>query len=1196
MAATAASAVLAAARVLYDTVQQVKANKRQARLLAERVAAVVDPVRAFSDARLAQPEVQAALAQLLAAVHDAAVFVADFGDMGRVKRAVFKTGHAERFAELSARLSHAAQALTLGAVLQLHFQSADDVRAQAQDGVRDKDALGVWNVVPECAHFVGRDAELAGLAQLLQPAASARGAATRIAISGMGGTGKSTLAQWAAASCAERFTSGWALDGSNAAALQIGLQAVAADIQLEVKNLEHLPRAVRARLGRPDLAGWLLIVDNVDDAEFSLVLPSLLPATGGCILVTSRLAHWDREGWAMMSLAPMPGSEAREILLGAELSAVSGAGVVSGVVSGAGAGVGAGAGALGAGGSAAVGAVADLLGGLPLALCQARSLVRRTRISWPAYLDRLRQQLPAVLGTALPSLQLSLQAALQEMPACAPVLQMLQVLHPDDVPRTILAKAYGRLQASASASAARGPDADSVLVLLADFSIIQLSDAFVKTHRLMQEAMRQLVPVDASVLTALAETMNAETMLRVGLDESVLDPNPLLAGMLALHYPVVVDTLERRLPDSLLLSLTLYSHHQVNLLVHGLLDIALAQKCASLLERTIPDEQGAMKGPMLGVLSIALAISGATSTGLQLAERVMALGQRSTEGPFRLFAYTVMTCALYHVGRFAEARDHLSESMKLSDGPTNAARQFGGAVAMIFIFTYMALGDYAQALEVTRFSASLLENRHNRHDLYLLVCTRYAGEALCELGHIREGLPIIETVAKTFDDVFGSEMTVTPYSRNGAARAYGRCGAYDKQLQTLSELLAYYLARPVFGLKHLATAQCQVQMADAYGALGDPKRQRELADAGLATLETVLGRTDHIDVARAQMSLGDALGALGEPGRQVGLQEMAVAQFEAFFGGDHVETARMRTRLARGLLRVGQVDRARAQLERALAAQERAFEGGEHGDVAHTLVVMAHVPGPQDGGRAILERALGLFERHYGPAHPSVASVLQELVVLAPAEVSFSAKLRAITPSASKRDVAGLGVNTGVNADVSASKAGMDVNASEAGMGMMDGGKDVHEGGKDLNEAGKDPNEGGMVGNGRPAPALASVPALASLPALASVPALESVPASTPVPAPPPASAPPVAASTQTVPASDGGAAGAGPASGWTVDDVGRWLRRLDLDEPDAAVAAFAKAGVRGRHLRLFTETTLQSLGVGLMDALIIQSDLATLS
>jgi len=321
-----------------------------------------------------------------------------------------------------------------------------------------------WTIAP-VSRFVGRTEDLKKLGALLWPA-QPYDPAIRVALVGTGGMGKSTLAERAAHAYRSRFSSGWVLDGSSEATLLAGLNKVARDVGLQDVKPNDLVDVLSTRLSAVEWAGWLIIVDNVDDDTFAPHLWKFLPHIGGSVLVTSRLTHWEHDNWDMVTLDKLSMAESKAVL--------------------------------GADDSNAAADVLKQLDGLPLALATARAYVRTIKVGWPAYLIRLKEQ----QGKAtLPSLRLSLEAALTRNSAVGGLLQLIQVLHPDDIPRQVLVDAFAKIQP--------GVNADVALALLANLSIISLTEKTVSTHRLMQAAMREVVPCMTATAEAIVEHLVA---------------------------------------------------------------------------------------------------------------------------------------------------------------------------------------------------------------------------------------------------------------------------------------------------------------------------------------------------------------------------------------------------------------------------------------------------------------------------------------------------------------------------------------------------------------------------------------------------------------------------------------------------------------------------------------------------------------
>jgi tetratricopeptide (TPR) repeat protein len=170
-------------------------------------------------------------------------------------------------------------------------------------------------VPPRIASFTGRVEELDKLDAILmqdKPAAVTQASVGRVAVHGMGGVGKTSLA----IEYAHRFRGLYAgvcwCPAETRTGLLSALSSLAVRLGAATAEEANVEKAANAALGRlaEQRATWLLIYDNVMSPE---EVAELLPSAGARVLITSRFPEWRR--WAeQVALDALPLEEAVVLL------------------------------------------------------------------------------------------------------------------------------------------------------------------------------------------------------------------------------------------------------------------------------------------------------------------------------------------------------------------------------------------------------------------------------------------------------------------------------------------------------------------------------------------------------------------------------------------------------------------------------------------------------------------------------------------------------------------------------------------------------------------------------------------------------------------------------------------------------------------------------------------------------------------
>jgi tetratricopeptide (TPR) repeat protein len=257
-------------------------------------------------------------------------------------------------------------------------------------------------------------------------------------------------------------------------------------------NLEELPAAedqVVAAVVRHlrEQPGWLLILDNVDTAEAATAVCALLPRlAGGRVLITSRLREWPPtvRRQSIKTLKPV---EAVLFLMKRTDSDREPA----------------------ADDSAQAHHLAEILGGLPLALEQAAAYINHHRLSFADYRIAWEREREAVLAWYDPrlmqypaSMAVTWKTTFDRLSATAgAILRLTAFLAPDPMQVEIFEKGEELVRKAAGLLAEeRGidPDDGSIVNALAGldaYSMITRQEGRrLVVHRMVQEAMRSQVP------------------------------------------------------------------------------------------------------------------------------------------------------------------------------------------------------------------------------------------------------------------------------------------------------------------------------------------------------------------------------------------------------------------------------------------------------------------------------------------------------------------------------------------------------------------------------------------------------------------------------------------------------------------------------------------------------------------------------
>jgi tetratricopeptide (TPR) repeat protein len=318
-------------------------------------------------------------------------------------------------------------------------------------------------VPPRIASFTGRAQQLDKLDAILmhdKPAAVTQASVGRVAVQGMGGVGKTSLA----IEYAYRFRGLYAgvcwCPAETRTGLLSALAGLAVTLRAATAEEADVEKAANAALRRlaEQRATWLLVYDNAPAPD---AIEELLPSAGARVLITSRFLDWS-ELADEVELDVLPLEEAVAFLQSRTARSDAGGAKI----------------------------LADALGNLPLALDHAAAFCKRTQMRFADYAQKvssLIEEAPRGVGyprSVAATFGLAITEAVAQYRAAEALMAYLAQCAPERIPMTLVEGAIDEETERMKALAA-----------LAEFSLVK-HDPFedgtpaVTMHRLVQAVAR----------------------------------------------------------------------------------------------------------------------------------------------------------------------------------------------------------------------------------------------------------------------------------------------------------------------------------------------------------------------------------------------------------------------------------------------------------------------------------------------------------------------------------------------------------------------------------------------------------------------------------------------------------------------------------------------------------------------------------
>ncbi|WP_327332758.1 FxSxx-COOH system tetratricopeptide repeat protein [Streptomyces anulatus] len=749
------------------------------------------------------------------------------------------------------------------------------------------------------ARVRGREAELERIGALVRGPGGGM-----VVVCGAGGLGKTTLAAEASARArarAEGRVVVWIRWRDDPAQLGQDLAQAAHILGLSESRLEE------ARTGRVSLVdavwehlatvkGWLIVVDNVDTPTQigpGSGLPAayrgwLRPHGGGVLLVTSR--DTTRQTWGpdadLIHLQPLADNAGGAVLLDAAPQA---------------------------GTETEAEALAARLGGLPLGLNAAGtylSVPTSRHRTFTAYQHALEAEFADLLGADHPAAatdpavarrvvrhtwDLSLDQLHQDGYTLArPVLQLLALLEPAPVPRTLMTP---ELVTDATGLPATAASVDAALAGLHQYGLLHTPEAAGPGDG--------VPPVNQLQLHPLVRDVTAHTLAR---------PEPTDTWLTAIddHLTRAVDVVtgmpgRTGWPTARLLAPHLRPH----------LD-RRAQRDFTTAVDTLDD------------LARVLNNAGAASEELLLRRQVLDAETRAL-GPDHLDTLASrnnLANTLSELGEHQQAaglhRQNVADRERVlgPDHPHTVSSRNNLAA------TLSDLGEYQQAAELCRQNLADNEHLFGPDHPRTLSSRNNLANTLSDLGEYQQAAELCRQNLADRERVLGPDHPDTLSSRNNLAATLNELGEHEQAAELCRQNLADN--ERLFGPDHPRTLSRRNNLAATLNILGEHRQAADLHQRNLTDRERIIG-PDHPDTLISRNNLANALNRLSEHRQAADLHQRNLTDRERIIGPDHPDTLISRNNLAAALTDLGEFRQAADLHQRNLTDRERII-GPDHPD------------------------------------------------------------------------------------------------------------------------------------------------------------------------------------------------------------------------------------------------------------------------
>ena len=740
-------------------------------------------------------------------------------------------------------------------------------------------SLSLWNVpFRRNLLFTGREQVLTNLSETLSER-------HRVALSGLGGIGKTQIAIEYAYRHRDVYQAILWVRAGTTEEITADFVSIAELLNLPEKDAQVPTVAVQAvHQWLIQHKNWLLILDNADD--FKVIHPYIPSGDGGHILLTTRtqvmssIAH-------KIEIHKMDDEEATQLLL-RRAGMADYEGLAAETVHEL---------------RSQAAEIAGEVDGLPLAIDQAGAYVEETGCGLSTYLQLYRQQRAQFLayrgGIALDyplsvstTWQLSFQEVERINPSASALLKLCAFFSAESIPEEFLnggASYAGTELESIATDLFAFNDALKVLLMYSLLSRNRINRT-ITIHRLVQNVIQDKMDQPTQEMWAKRAIEAVSAVLN---DNS--EGGPRYQRYIA-HALLCVDYIERwsielERSAQVLNEVARYLRRQSQLVKA----LSFCQQALVMREKILGEEHPDVAATLNVLASISYGLGNYTDTGLRY-QRALAILEktRGSEHP-----HTLGT--LYHLARLYKRQGNYPEAASVYQRVLALQETILGTEHPQTLRTLQQLADlygreekYTEAVSMLQQALALqkkilgpehLDTARTLWDLAVIYRKQENAE---------EALPLAQEALTIAQKEFGVVHLTTAAYRLEVGRIYVSQKRYEDAVPLIQETLQTY--ENLLGAEHLHTAITLRHLAEVYHKQGNNTEAASLFQRAMAIAEKVL-QPDHPDMASFSDSLAQFYSDQELYSEALPLYERTLAIREKVLGMEHPTTIKTRQEL-----------------------------------------------------------------------------------------------------------------------------------------------------------------------------------------------------------------------------------------------------------------------------------------------------------